>query len=71
MGKISQMPSLSLPWLSSTAAFGVYQEGKAEEAIEALKSMSSPAARVLRDGHMAEIDSKELVPGDIVALGSW
>lgn len=50
------------------AAFGVYQEGKAEEAIEALKSMSSPAARVLRDGHMAEIDSKELVPGDIVAL---
>ncbi|HEW2552799.1 TPA: HAD-IC family P-type ATPase, partial [Streptococcus pneumoniae] len=50
------------------AAFGVYQEGKAEEAIEALKSMSSPVARVLRDGHMAEIDSKELVPGDIVAL---
>ena len=50
------------------AAFGVYQEGKAEEAIEALKSMSSPAARVIRDGHMAEIDSKELVPGDIVAL---
>ena len=41
---------------------------KREEAIEALKSMSSPAARVLRDGHMAEIDSKELVPGDIVAL---
>ena len=28
--------------------------------------MSSPTARVLRDGHMAEIDSKELVPGDIV-----
>ena len=50
------------------AAFGVYQEGKAEEAIEALKSMSSPAARVLRDGHVAEVDSKELVPGDIVIL---
>lgn len=50
------------------AIFGVYQEGKAEEAIEALKSMSSPAARVLRDGHMTEIDSKELVPGDIVSL---
>ena len=48
------------------AIFGVYQEGKAEEAIEALKSMSSPAARVLRDGHVTEIDSKELVPGDIV-----
>ena len=50
------------------AIFGVYQEGKAEEAIEALKSMSSPAARVLRDGHVSEIDSKELVPGDIVLL---
>ena len=34
------------------AIFGVYQEGKAEEAIAALKSMSSPAARVLRDGHV-------------------
>ncbi|MBF0787650.1 MULTISPECIES: cation-translocating P-type ATPase [unclassified Streptococcus] len=50
------------------AIFGVYQEGKAEEAIEALKSMSSPAARVLRDGHMTEIESKDLVPGDIVSL---
>lgn len=50
------------------AAFGVYQEGKAEEAIEALKNMSSPAARVLRDGHVSEVDSKELVPGDIVLL---
>ena len=44
------------------AIFGVYQEGKAEEAIAALKSMSSPAARVLRDGHVTEVDSKELVP---------
>ena len=50
------------------AIFGVYQEGKAEEAIEALKSMSSPAARALRDGHVTEVDSKELVPGDIVIL---
>ncbi len=50
------------------AAFGVYQEGQAEAAIEALKSMSSPIARVRRDGHISEIDSKELVPGDIVML---
>ena len=50
------------------AAFGVYQEGQAEAAIEALKSMSSPLARVLRDGHVVEVDSKELVPGDIVLL---
>ena len=50
------------------AAFGVYQEGQAEAAIEALKSMSSPLARVRRDGHVVEVDSKELVPGDIVLL---
>lgn len=50
------------------AAFGVYQEGQAEAAIEALKSMSSPMARVRRDGHVVEVDSKELVPGDIVLL---
>ncbi|MBY5020578.1 cation-translocating P-type ATPase [Streptococcus suis] len=50
------------------AAFGVYQEGQAEAAIEALKNMSSPVARVRRDGHVVEVDSKELVPGDIVLL---
>lgn len=50
------------------AAFGVYQEGQAEAAIDALKSMSSPLARVRRDGHVIEVDSKELVPGDIVLL---
>ncbi|MFC4653302.1 cation-translocating P-type ATPase [Lactococcus nasutitermitis] len=50
------------------AVFGVYQEGKAEAAIEALKNMSSPMARVRRDGHIAEVDSKELVPGDVVSL---
>ena len=50
------------------AAFGVYQEGQAEAAIEALKNMSSPMARVRRDGNVVEIDSRELVPGDIVLL---
>lgn len=50
------------------AAFGVYQEGQAEAAIEALKNMSSPVARVRRDGHVVEVDSKDLVPGDIVLL---
>ena len=50
------------------AAFGVYQEGQAEAAIEALKNMSSPLARVRRDGNIVEIDSRELVPGDIVLL---
>lgn len=50
------------------AAFGVYQEGQAEAAIEALKDMSSQIARVRRDGHVVESDSRELVPGDIVML---
>ena len=50
------------------AAFGVYQEGQAEAAIEALKNMSSPLARVRRDGNVVEIDSRELVPGDIVLI---
>lgn len=50
------------------AAFGVYQEGQAEAAIEALKDMSSQIARVRRDDHVVEIDSRELVPGDIVML---
>ncbi|MCT0003914.1 cation-translocating P-type ATPase [Streptococcus thermophilus] len=50
------------------AAFGIYQGGQAEAAIEALKNMSSPMARVRRDGNVVEIDSRELVPGDIVLL---
>ncbi|MCS4487834.1 cation-translocating P-type ATPase [Streptococcus sciuri] len=50
------------------AAFGVYQEGQAEAAVEALKNMSSPLARVRRDGHVVEVDSKDLVLGDIVLL---
>ncbi|MDA5554023.1 cation-translocating P-type ATPase [Streptococcus thermophilus] len=50
------------------AAFGIYQEGQAEAAIEALKNMSSPMARVRRNGNVVEIDSRELVPGDIVLL---
>ena len=44
------------------------KEGQAEAAIEALKNMSSPMARVRRDGNVVEIDSRELVPGDIVLL---
>ncbi|GFH40413.1 cation-translocating P-type ATPase [Lactococcus insecticola] len=50
------------------AVFGVYQEGKAEAAIDALKSMSTPSARVRRDGHVEEISSDLLVPGDIISL---
>ncbi|NLW88331.1 MAG: cation-translocating P-type ATPase [Clostridiaceae bacterium] len=50
------------------AVLGVYQEGKADQAIAALKRMSSPQSKVIRDGQKTEIPSDQLVPGDIVAL---
>ncbi|NLV88319.1 MAG: HAD-IC family P-type ATPase, partial [Tissierellia bacterium] len=50
------------------AFLGLYQEGKAEKALEALKKMSSPTAKVIRNGHVSEVDASTLVPGDIVAL---
>lgn len=50
------------------AFLSISQEGKAEEAIAALQKMSSPKANVLRDGEDIEIDSSEIVPGDIVVL---
>ncbi len=50
------------------AILGVYQEGQAEKAVEALQKMASPQARVLRDGKQSMVDSEKLVPGDIVLL---
>ncbi|WP_326717722.1 cation-translocating P-type ATPase [Vagococcus jeotgali] len=50
------------------AIFGVVQEAKAEEAIEALKDMSTPNANVRRDDTTKTIKSTDLVPGDIVLL---
>ena len=52
------------------AVFGFVQEYKSEQALEALKEMAAPRALVMRDGLWIEIDSKQLVPGDIVALES-
>lgn len=50
------------------AAIGVYQEFKADRAIDALMNLSSPKALVKRDGHVSEIPSEKLVPGDLVIL---
>lgn len=50
------------------AVLGVYQEGKADEAIAALKKMSSPQSKVIRDGEQAFVPSEELVPGDILVF---
>ena len=50
------------------AIMGVIQESKAEKALEALKNLSAPHARVIRDGKESVIDASELVPGDIIRL---
>lgn len=50
------------------AGIGTFQEVKAGKAIEALLKMSSPKALVKRDGQTREIESSELVPGDLVIL---
>lgn len=50
------------------AAIGVFQEFKAEKAIEALQQMTTPKTLVRRNGEVLEIQSEELVPGDIVLI---
>jgi len=50
------------------AVFGVFQEAKAEQAIDALKEMATPDAHVRRNGQIVKIKSEELVVGDIVLL---
>ena len=50
------------------AVIGMVQEGKAQEALEALKKLSSPTAMVRRDGVTKEIPASELVQGDVVVL---
>ena len=50
------------------AILGVYQESKAEAAIEALQTMTAATSKVLRDGKQVLLHSDELVPGDVVIL---
>ncbi len=52
------------------AIIGFIQEGKAEAALDAIRAMLSPHATVIRDTHRREIDAADLVPGDLVLLGS-
>jgi magnesium-transporting ATPase (P-type) len=52
------------------AVIGFLQEGKAEAALEAIRSMLSPHATVLREGRRRDIDAADLVPGDRVLLAS-
>ena len=50
------------------AFIGAVQESKAESSLEALKNLAAPITKVLRNGVVAEIPAKELVPGDILIL---
>ena len=50
------------------AVLGVYQESKAEKAIEALQEMAAATSRALRDGNVVSIKSEDLVVGDIILL---
>lgn len=61
-------PALILVIVILNAIMGVYQEGKAEKALDALKNLSAPHARVIRDGGETVIDAADLVPGDIIKL---
>ena len=50
------------------AILGTVQHVKAEQSLNSLKALSSPTAKVLRNGQMIEIPSKEVVVGDILYL---
>ncbi len=61
-------PLLILLIVVLNAIMGVLQESKAEKALDALKNMSAPHARVIRNGEEKIIDASSLVPGDIIHL---
>jgi len=54
----------------ASSVLGFYQEYRAEQAVEALKKMTAPTARVLRDGAEKVIPAAEVVPGDVLVLAA-
>ena len=61
-------PVLILLIVVLNAVMGMLQESKAEKALDALKSLSAPRARVIRDGKEQVIEADQLVPGDVIHL---
>ena len=61
-------PIVILIILILNAIVGVWQESNAESALEALKELQSESARALRNGKMCTIDSRDIVPGDIIEV---
>lgn len=54
--------------ITLNAILGTVQHFKAEKSLESLKALSSPNAKVMRDGRRVEVSSREIVPGDILIL---
>ena len=54
--------------ITLNAVLGTFQHIKAEKSLESLKSLSSPSAKVIRGGRKIEIDSKNVVEGDLIVL---
>ncbi|MEO3755289.1 cation-transporting P-type ATPase [Streptomyces sp. B6B3] len=67
-GDIPDTVVIGLVVVANTAV-GVAQEARAERALAALKAISAPAARVVRDGRERLVPAAEVVPGDVVLLG--
>ena len=67
-GKLDADVFIILFVVIANAVLGVYQENKAESAIEALQAMSAAQSKVYRSGELVVIPSAELVPGDVIAL---
>ncbi len=67
-GKIPTDAFIILAVVLINAILGVFQESKAEKAIEALQAMTSSMSKVVRDGKHIQIKSEDLVKGDIIVL---
>jgi len=61
-------PVIILLIVCLNAVLGLVQEGRAEKALEALRQMSAPMAKLLRNGHMVRVETEDIVPGDILLL---
>ncbi len=66
--RINALAILSIVILN--AGITLVEEGRAAGALEALRRMETPMARVVRDGSIVEVASREIVPGDLVALSA-
>ena len=67
-GKLDADVFIILFVVLANAVLGVYQENKAESAIEALQAMSAANSKVYRSGELVVVHSSELVPGDVITL---